>query len=352
METMTCNIPPLPAWSWLHLNGVEVTLPARPAGNYPPLQLGDAERFRAGGLPTSFPNLSQEAAWINAHANDATHLLIPSGEKVSQPIVLHREMSAANPTLVDQIYLTAGADAEVNLILSYASGQEDAVYHCGALYVDAGPRSVVKVTIMQTLGAPASHLQVVHLQVREDANVSAVLCDMGAGVCAVSTRTDLLGENGRGDVYKLYLAGDGARLDENHVLNLLGRGTVGNIIARGALWGNASKAMKSTLDFRQGSTGSVGREEEVVLTLSDRVINRSVPLLLCGEDDVEGSHATSSGQPDAARLYYLMSRGLSPAEAKRLLVEATMMPVIIQLLTEEAQAQVKARVQEVISYES
>ena len=352
METMTCNIPPLPVWSWLHLNGVEVTLPARPSGDYPPLQLGDAERFRASGLPAPFLNLSQEAAWINTHANATTHLRIPAGEQVPSPIVLHREMSAAHPTLVDRLYLTVEADAAVNLILNYTSGREEAVYHSGALYVDAGPRSVVKVTLMQTLGAPASHLQVVNLQVGEDASVSAVLCDMGAGTATVGTRTDLLGENSHGDVYKLYLGGEGTRLDENHLLNLIGRGAVGNIIARGTLWGNARKAMKSTLDFRPGATGSVGREEEVVLTLSDRVINRSVPFLLCGEDDVEGSHATSSGQPDVARLYYLMSRGLSPAEAKRLLVEASMMPVILQLPTEEAQAQVKTRLQEVMAHEA
>ncbi len=44
--------------------------------------------------------------------------------------------------------------------------------------------------------------------------------------------------------------------------------------------------------------------------------------MFCGEDDVQGEHAASSGRPDESTLFYLMSRGLSEADAKKLLAES------------------------------
>jgi Fe-S cluster assembly scaffold protein SufB len=42
---------------------------------------------------------------------------------------------------------------------------------------------------------------------------------------------------------------------------------------------------------------------------------------------VEGEHAVSAGQIDEQRLFYLMSRGMSKAEAKQLMVEAAFNPI-------------------------
>lgn len=59
--------------------------------------------------------------------------------------------------------------------------------------------------------------------------------------------------------------------------------------------------------------------------------NVSLPLLLCGEDDVQGNHASSAGQMDRERLFYLMTRGFSEAAAKRMVIEAMLRPVIDRL---------------------
>jgi len=96
----------------------------------------------------------------------------------------------------------------------------------------------------------------------------------------------------------------------------------------GGLADRAEKNFRGTLDFIRGSTGSVGRERESVTLLSSEAVNRSAPLMLSGEAEVDGRHATSVGRPDEEKLFYLMSRGLSPADAKRLVVLAAAAPVL------------------------
>lgn len=56
--------------------------------------------------------------------------------------------------------------------------------------------------------------------------------------------------------------------------------------------------------------------------------NISLPLLLCTEDDVQGNHASSAGQLDANTIYFLMSRGFSLEEARRIVIEALIRPII------------------------
>lgn len=53
-----------------------------------------------------------------------------------------------------------------------------------------------------------------------------------------------------------------------------------------------------------------------------------MPLLLCTEDNVIGNHASSSGQLDNQVIYFLMTRGFSLEEARRIVVESLIRPLV------------------------
>ena len=82
------------------------------------------------------------------------------------------------------------------------------------------------------------------------------------------------------------------------------------------------------IDFLRGCKKAVGSETDECLLLSPRVHAVSLPLLLCKEDDMEGNHASSAGQIDKDKLYYLMSRGFSEKGAQLIIVESNIRPVI------------------------
>ena len=69
-----------------------------------------------------------------------------------------------------------------------------------------------------------------------------------------------------------------------------------------------------------------------------------------GEGDVDGHHAVSIGKMDEAKLFYLMSRGLDLAEARRLVVEADLFPVLARIsdeaLKEEIAASIEGRIED------
>ena len=92
------------------------------------------------------------------------------------------------------------------------------------------------------------------------------------------------------------------------------------ILASGALADKAYKTFRGTIDFKTGSSGSKGDEREKVILLDEDVVNRSIPLILCTEEDVEGAHGAAIGSLDEEILFYIKSRGISPEEAKRLVI--------------------------------
>ena len=146
--------------------------------------------------------------------------------------------------------------------------------------------------------------------------------------------------------------GDGKRrLDFNYIIRQRGLRTSAEMNIRGALNDECDKIFRGTLDFERGTKGSVGRELEEVIILSDTVRNRSVPLMLSNEDDVDGHHAVSVGRLDDEKIFYLMSRGLDKVEAEKLIVEAAFNPVLEKISDESLRAEILDELQRRLSNE-
>lgn len=126
---------------------------------------------------------------------------------------------------------------------------------------------------------------------------------------------ELLDEDCSFCVKTAYIAHKGAVLSENYLVRLYApRGTC-NLCTSGSLFDGAKKVYRGTIDFVKGCAHSKGSESEDILTLGGEVDNKSLPVLLCDEEDVEGVHAMSSGRLSAELLFYMESRGLSENEA-------------------------------------
>ena len=90
------------------------------------------------------------------------------------------------------------------------------------------------------------------------------------------------------------------------------------------------------------------QESENCLLLSDTAISRSLPMMLCHEEDVEGSHGVSTGKVSKDKLFYLMTKGLSKKEAERLIVKANFNSVIQSIKEEKIQEEILEKIENMI----
>ncbi len=232
------------------------------------------------------------------------------------------------------------------------------------------------VTVFETLRAEDKLLVRTELHVEKNARIRLVQIQNTAqgsllrlennGRCAENAQVELIQILlGRGDVYSdghFALNGTGAgfqagigylgqkqqTVDLNLVVDHWGQKTTSEINAAGALKDDARKIFRGTIDFKRGSAGSVGNEQETVLMLGDGAVNKTVPLILCAEENVVGNHGATIGELDEDTLFYFESRGISAAEAENIMARAAIERLARTLQDETAQAAILTELEEVL----
>lgn len=207
-----------------------------------------------------------------------------------------------------------------------------------------------RLTVFETFMAEENLAVETELTVRAGATVrlvqvqrtksGSVLYSKITGTCAESGRIELVQVfPGSGDVYAdtlIDLPADGGSfqadigylgqrsqtIDMNLVVNHFGRHTECEINASGALKNAAQKIFRGTIDFKNGSSDSVGNEKETVLMLGEDAVNKTVPLILCAEENVVGNHGATIGELDDETLFYFESRGIGRDAAENILARA------------------------------
>lgn len=150
----------------------------------------------------------------------------------------------------------------------------------------------------------------------------------GDGNIYSDNRTELEGDSSSINAEVAYLGKNSQTIDYNIAVNHWGKDTHSEINAAGALMDSAKKVFRGTIDFKTGSSDSKGSENETVIMLGDDVINKTVPLILCSEENVEGSHGATIGELDDDTLFYFESRGIGREEAERIMAYAALKRLI------------------------
>ena len=189
----------------------------------------------------------------------------------------------------------------------------------------------------------------IKISVGTGARVEFVSADLGRGNYSADVEIDLRGDDSAADFNAVYFGDGNRRLDFNYVIRQHGKRTQATMNVRGALTDKSDKIFRGTLDFQRGAKGSTGRELEEVIILSEGTRNRSVPLMLAAEDEVDGHHAVSVGRLDDEKIFYLMSRGLDKSEAERLIVEAAFNPVIEKISDDNQRGELLENLQQRLS---
>ncbi len=85
-----------------------------------------------------------------------------------------------------------------------------------------------------------------------------------------------------------------------------------------------------------------------VLLLDDDVINRSIPLILCQVEDVDGHHGATIGQIPEEILFYMSSRGLSEEAARQLVIRSRLLKVAARIPQDALREQLQKEIVEIL----
>ena len=260
--------------------------------------------------------------------NKALHLDITISSKIDEPIEFIYDFDDDN-NLIDNININFLEDSSANIIFKYVSnGNKN--FHCLKNNITLSKYANANISIINLLSNDSTSIIENISNLDEHSVLNNNLFDIGGNI-KISNYSSNVSNYASSYLNSLYIGKDKDIVDMNYHYKNVGINSNTSIDSYGVLDNKAIKTFRSTIDFISGCTKSNGSEKEECMLLSDECISRSVPLLLCGEEDVMGSHSVSSGKIDENKLFYLMSRGLSVEDSKKLIILATFNKVISKL---------------------
>lgn len=335
------NVPAAQTWNRLRANSLSVTVPNHADAGTVYLPLPRLfERIECG--------MGQEVTnYVESQAFKSDFYNVPARTKREEPIVV-AVSAAQNQCANTGIIVREGAEATV-VIAAFAgdasdggdaptgsdanddaSASDDALPTSAALtriVVEAG----AKLHLIEMLGVNEGqqHLESVGLEIHQDAAVDVKQYALGGSTIGLGLTANLVGARARLDLNNRYHATHEETLDINHLVRMCGTSTRAQLTESGVLNEAAKKTLRATIDLVRGAKDAQGNEIETVMILGDDVVNKTMPVILCDEDDVAGNHGATIGSVSPEQLDYLAARGLSRQAAEQLFIRALFEDAII-----------------------
>lgn len=260
-------------------------------------------------------------AYLNFLAGGTAVLATEPGDEASATVRVSACPGTSSSASIDVV---AAEDSELDLAISIdaACGADQAAFAGSALRVFAGERSRVNVTVYLTCGAGVTCVEDSGFVLDDDARVTVRHVLLGGSFTATGLAADLRGDRSRIDIDTSYLGAGADERDFNYIVRHRGKKTECNLDANGVLTGTSKKILRGTIDLMHGAKGAQGNERETVLLANKGVDNKTVPMILCDEDDVAGNHGATIGHVRPEQLFYMGCRGLSEKQAEELFISA------------------------------
>lgn len=331
------GLTPAQTWNWLKTNDTTLVVPEPPAAD-PMAEVPAAARRITCGAG------AEATQWLDASATARRTIVVPAdttGERIS--VKVDTSLGSVAQT---SVFVRPGAEAFVDVIAADGLGaapkarderahaeDNEAAAHEGdapakhddapvtsghALRIHAEQGSHVHVTLLVAATAGKQYLDSLGIVADDRAEVAVRQYVIGAATTALGSTIDLAGDRSRLDLSLRYLAGAGEKLDLAYTVPVRGIKARANLDMTGVLSDDAKKALRATIDLVNGCKGAKASEQETVLVCGDDVVNKTLPTILCDEDDVEGSHGAAIGTVSPEQLAYLSDRGLTEDEAEGL----------------------------------
>ena len=329
------NVPAAQTWNRLRANSLSVSVPNHADAGTVYLPLPRLfERIECG--------MGQEITdYVESQAFKSDFYNVPAHTKREEPIVV-AVSAAQNQCANTGIIVRKGAEATV-VIAAFAGNVDggDAAASSDANGSDALPTSAALTRIVVETGAKLhliemlgvnenqQHLESVGLEIHQDAAVDVKQYALGGSTIGLGLTANLVGAQARLDLNNRYHATHEETLDINHLVRMRGTSTRALLTESGVLNEASKKTLRATIDLVRGAKDAQGNEIETVMILGDDVVNKTMPAILCDEDDVAGNHGATIGSVSPEQLDYLAARGLSHQAAEQMFIRALFEDAII-----------------------
>jgi feS assembly protein sufD len=287
------------------------------------------------------PPVDRVAAVAAARSAEVFVMRVPAELEVGDAIVFTGTGNGGHAA--ETFVLNVGMGARVTLVLQFrGSGTYAAKYD-----IRVGDGAEVNLVCVNDWDDDAVHAGQITVEVGRDARVRTVQASLGGNVIRLVERAAYTAPGGELEQFGLYFVESGQHVEHRMFVDHNMPKTRSNVDYRGALQGEGAHSVWiGDVLIRKVAEGIDTYEANKNLVLTDGCHADSVPNLEIETGEIEGAgHSSTTGRFDDIQLFYLRSRGIPEAEARRLVVHGFFNDIIRRIGVPEVEERLRAQVE-------
>ena len=193
-----------------------------------------------------------------------------------------------------------------------------------------GQGADLTVVSLQEWNDEARHLASHFATIAKDAKLTHIVVSLGGAIVRVNPSAHLVGEGADAELLGVYFADAGQHLEQRVYVHHDAAHTRSRVTYKGALNGDGARTVwVGDVLIGPRAIGTDTYEQNRNLVLSEGTRADSIPNLEIQTGDIVGAgHASATGRFDDEHLFYLQSRGITEAEARRVVVLGFLVEIV------------------------
>jgi Fe-S cluster assembly scaffold protein SufB len=303
---------------------------------------------RLVGDETTLPLDDKLAQLTRAGWNQGLVLHVPAGVRLDAPVVLRWSVGAGGRALLTRTIVDLGQGAAVSLVeeLQGSAGAADRgepqALFTGTLEVHLASGADLRVASIQDLAEGTVAFQHRQAAIGEGATLHWALAQLGARLVRSRVDNRLVGNRSSVEQVEIVFGAEDQLFDLTSHTRHIGRDTTGNLLSKAALLDATRSYMKGLIIIEPTAVGTDSFLGEFGMNLSKQARAVAIPSLEIDQPDCRrAAHSSSVGPIDETQLFYLESRGIAPAEARKMIVLGFLEPVVARVPLESARERLR-----------
>jgi len=277
------------------------------------------------------------AAMHGAFFSGGTFLYVPKNVKLETPLQAYFRMNAASMGQFEHTIIILEENAEVHYIEGCSAPKYGTnSIHAGCVEIFVGKNAYMKYSSVENWSKDTYNLNTKRAIVEENGRIEWVSGNLGSGVTMLYPCSVLKGKKSTCNHLGIAFANKNQIQDTGAKVIHLGEDTSSNVVMRSLSKNGGVSIYRGLLKIGKQAKNSIVRIECNTLILDDKSKSDTIPHIQTQTNDVTIAHEASAGKLNDEDVFYLMSRGISEEEAKNMIVNGFLTPIIKSLPLEYA----------------
>ncbi len=261
---------------------------------------------------------------------DGVLLYVPKGVAVESPLRVRYSLPDGVSATFPRTLVIIEANASVTLVEEFSSNDQPVSALAAPISeLFAGPGSQLRFVSVQHWGAGVYHLGAQKLVLENDASAEWTSIALGGKLQHLDAETTLKGNGSSVNWLGATFANGTQQLLTAPWLRHVGHNAESFMQFKTVVNDTGYSVFDGMIKIEHESAATSTRLEEHALHLSPNARNDSIPGLKINTNSVlKGGHASTSGDVDDEQLFYMQARGISRADAKRMIVMGFFSPAL------------------------